>query len=328
MRRACEGFKPAWWLTSPHAQTIFAAFIRRRPCVQLTRERLELPDGDFLDLDWTPPARGPLILVFHGLEGSAHSRYATGALEVVHRHGWQGVIMYFRGCSGEINRLARSYHSGDTTDMRFLFQHLQHRYPERGLAAIGFSLGGNALLKYLGEAGNASLLSAATAVSVPFELDKAARKLAAGSSRIYQWYLLRKLRAKVTAKDLASRGELKHLKTFRQFDDRITAPLHGFEGVDDYYRRCSSRQYLRGIAIPTLILHAKDDPFLPSEAIPSPDEVSRTVQLEISPQGGHVGFVSGNTPLRPYFWLEARILDFLRDSFNSKCSPSQKTGGH
>ncbi|MGH8579743.1 MAG: hydrolase [Gammaproteobacteria bacterium] len=317
LRHASEGFKPAWWLTSPHAQTILAAFIRCRACVQLTRERLELPDGDFLDLDWTPHAPGPLVLVFHGLEGSNHSRYAMRALEVIHRHGWQGAIMYFRGCSGEINRLARSYHSGDTADMRFLFQYLKHRYPERVLAAIGFSLGGNALLKYLGEAGNASLLSSATAVSVPFELDKAARKLEAGSSRIYQWYLLRKLRAKAKAKGLASRGELKRLKTFRQFDDRITAPLHGFEGVDDYYRRASCRQYLQGVAIPTLILHAKDDPFLPPEAIPSPEEVSETVHLEISPQGGHVGFVSGKTPLRPHFWLESRILDFLKDSFST-----------
>ncbi|MGH8608103.1 MAG: hydrolase [Gammaproteobacteria bacterium] len=318
---AVEGFKPAWWISSPHAQSIWAAFLRRRPRLQLTRERLELPDGDFVDLDWTPLARGPLVLVFHGLEGSNHSCYAMGTLEAIKRHGWQGAIMYFRGCSGEINRLARSYHSGDTGDMRFLFQYLRHRHPGQVLAAIGFSLGGNALLKYLGEAGNASLLSAAAAVSVPFELDRAARQLEAGSSRIYQWYLIRRLHAKAKAKGLAAPGELKRLRTFRQFDDRITAPLHGFDGVDDYYRRASCRQYLRGITVPTLILHAKDDPFLPPEAIPSPEEVSKTVQLEISPRGGHVGFVSGKTPLCPRFWLESRILHFLSQALGVNSPP-------
>ncbi len=318
---AVEGFKPAWWISSPHAQSIWAALLRRLPRLPLTRERLELPDGDFLDLDWTPLARGPLVIVFHGLEGSSHSRYAMGTLEAIKRHGWQGAIMYFRGCSGEINRLARSYHSGDTGDMRFLFQYLKHRHPGQVLAAIGFSLGGNALLKYLGEAGNASLLSAAAAVSVPFELDRAARQLETGSSRIYQWYLIRQLRAKAKAKGLAPPGELKRLRTFRQFDDRITAPLHGFEGVDDYYRRASCRQYLRGITVPTLIVHAKDDPFLPPEAIPSPEEVSKTVRLEISQRGGHVGFVSGKTPLCPRFWLESRILHFLNQALGVNSPP-------
>jgi uncharacterized protein len=313
-----SAFKPAWWLSGPHGQTIVAALIRRRPRLQLTRQRLELPDGDFLDLDWTPHARGPLVVVFHGLEGSANSRYALGTLEAIHRHEWQGAVMYFRGCSGEINRLARSYHSGDTADIRFLIRYLNQSNPERRLAAIGFSLGGNALLKYLGEEGNASSLSAAIAVSVPFELDKGARKLEAGSSRIYQWYLLRKLRAKARAKGLATATELRRLRTFRQFDDRITAPLHGFEGVDDYYRRASCRQYLRDIAVPTLIVHAKDDPLLPAEAIPGPEEVSDTVQLEISPRGGHVGFVCGKTPFRPHFWLESRILDFLRASVTAE----------
>jgi predicted alpha/beta-fold hydrolase len=277
---------------------------------------LELPDGDFVDLDWTPASNQPLVTVFHGLEGSIDSKYAVGIMAAIHRRGWRGVLMHFRGCSGSPNRLARTYHSGDTGDIGYLLDVLSRRARGRQLAAVGFSLGGNALLKYLGERGRRALPVAAAVVSVPFDLDNAARRLEQGFSRFYQWYLLRKMRAKAAAKYGQSEayptaGELNGLKTFRAFDDKVTAPVHGFADVDDYYGRCSSRQYLATVTVPTLLLHAADDPFMTSEAIPEPSQLSNSVCLEVSRKGGHVGFVAGNIPGCAHYWLESRIIRFL-----------------
>ncbi len=310
-----SGFQPAWWLRNPHLQTLWSSVLRKKPRVPLRRERFELPDGDFLDLDWTPGTTGPLVVIFHGLEGSAESNYAKGLLAGIHRRGWRSVLMHFRGCSGELNRRPRSYHSGETGDMSSLFERLQAN-GNRRFAAVGFSLGGNALLKYMGESGAGAMPLAAVAVSVPFDLNNAAEKLECGFSRLYQWYLLRRLRAKAVLKYRARQcpmppREIRHLRTFKQFDDRVTAPLHGFTGASDYYQRCSSRQFLMGIAKPTLILHAADDPFMTPQAIPQAAELSTKVKLELSSHGGHVGFVSGYIPLVASYWLEQRILDYL-----------------
>jgi len=315
---AASAFRPAWWLPGPHLQTIYPSLLRRRHHPELTRERIELPDGDFVDLDWTSGDGRALVLVLHGLEGSLESHYTGGILTALHAAGYRAALMYFRGCSGGPNRLARSYHSGDTADLREVLARLAARNEQRPLAVIGYSLGGNVLLKALGEGAGMEAVRTAVAVSVPFDLDRAARRLDQGFSRVYQRYLLRKLRrsyrAKLPLHALPVAGErLDALDTFRKFDDAITAPLHGFRDVDDYYGRSSSRQYLRAITIPTLILHAVDDPFIPADAIPAADELGPGVTLELARRGGHVGFVAGDLPFRPRYWLETRICAHLRE---------------
>jgi uncharacterized protein len=310
-------FRPAWWLPGPHLQTLWPHLVRRRPRLALRRERLELPDGDFVDLDWTAGATGPLALVLHGLEGCSASHYAAGILEALHTRGVRGVLMHFRGCSGEPNRMPRSYHSGETTDLQHVLDVLRRREPATPFAAIGYSLGGNVLLKWLGERGEHARLSAAIAVSVPFDLHQAAWRLERGTSRLYQWALLQQLR-RSAARKFRSRPApfdleaLHRARSFRAFDDLVTAPLHGFSSADEYYSRSSSRQYLRSIRVPTLILHAADDPFMTERAIPRPADLSPQVTLELSPKGGHVGFVAGRSPLRPVYWLEQRIPDYLK----------------
>ncbi len=310
-------FKPAWWLPGPHLQTLWPTFSRRgKKKIALRRERVELPDGDFIDLDWSEQTTGPIVLILHGLEGSVHSPYAKGMLQTLTKFGWRGVVMHFRGCSGEMNRLPRSYHSGETTDVASIMAHLRRREPRTPIAALGFSLGGNVLLKWLGETGDQNPLIAAVAISVPFELNKCADRLQQGFSRVYQRYLLRQLQEKMISKfqvQPAPEPELsvKSLRTLRDFDNHITAPMHGFNSADDYYNRSSSRQFLKLIRVPTLVLQAKDDPFMTADIIPGSEELSPTVALEVTEKGGHVGFVAGRLPWRPLFWLETRIPLFL-----------------
>jgi len=317
-RRRAEGFRPAWWLSNRHLQTIWPVVCRRRVALEAHRERLELPDGDFLDVDWVG-RDGPIVIVLHGLQGSSESSYARGLLREIEARGWRGALMHFRGCSGEANRLPRSYHSGETSDVDWLARELRRREPDTPLAAVAYSLGGNVLLKWLGELGARSPLRAAVAVSVPFELGVAADSMRSGLPRIYERYLVRKLRQAVHAKmangsfALAlSRAEVDRLSTFREFDDAVTAPMHGFASAQDYYDRCSSRPFVRSIEVPTLILHAVDDPLMHPRVIPAPEERSEAVALEVSPNGGHVGFVSGAWPWSARYWLEERIPRFLQ----------------
>jgi uncharacterized protein len=311
-----HAFQPAWWCRGPHRQTLWPYFIRRKPKLRLKRERLELPDGDFIDLDWTPNPDGPIVVILHGLEGSSKSGYARGLLRAFQDRCWRGVVMHFRGCSGEPNRLARSYHSGETGDLATLIQTLRVREPHTPLAVVGFSLGGNVLLKWLGENGRRVPLQAAIAVSVPFLLDRAADRLDTGFSRIYQWGLLRRMRRSLVEKrrriavPLAVK-QTSSLRTFREFDEHITAPLHGFSGADHYYTVASSRQYLKGVTIPTLVIQARDDPFMTPDAIPEPSELSGTIEFELHEHGGHVGFVSGCVPWHARYWLEERIPAYL-----------------
>lgn len=310
-----DDFQPAWWCPGPHAQTLWARMVRRAPEVPFWRERLELPDGDFIDLDWTEQGRGPIVIVLHGLEGSSRSPYVRGIMHAIAQRGWRGVVMHFRGCSGEPNRLPRSYHSGDTGDLVFLIDALLRREPRTPLAAVGYSLGGNVLLRWLGKHGDRSL-RAAVAVSVPYVLDVAADRLDRGFSRVYQWRLMECLRTSVNEKRRRmplpiKTQDLSTLRCFREFDEHITAPLHGFDGADHYYRVSSSRQYLKGIVVPTLLLHARDDPFMNEHAMPQQHELSATTVLEASDRGGHVGFVTGRWPWRARYWLEQRIPTFL-----------------
>lgn len=315
-------FKPAWWLPSSHLQTIWPSICRRRINLHLERERIELPDRDFVDLEWSGRNKsGPLVIILHGLEGSIDSHYAKGMLHHFANQGWRGVFMHFRGCSGMPNRLPRSYHSGDTGDINLVTHILREREPNTLMAAVGVSLGGNVLLKWLGESGSSNPLDAAIAISVPFQLHIAARRVQSGFSKFYQWYFIKCLRERLTHKfkcrPVHLDAEIIHqIETMYDFDDKITAPLHGFDGADDYYAQASSRQYLHKIQIPTLILHSKDDPLMTEEVIPQANELSSSITLEVTEKGGHVGFVSGKYPWRPEYWLEKRISHFLETQFS------------
>ena len=311
-----SAFQPAWWLPGPHLQTLYPSLFRTRKIPPLRRERIELPDGDFVDIDWTPQTDGLCILILHGLEGSIDSHYAGGILSALANSGHTAGLMYFRGRSGEPNRLPRSYHSGETGDLDYVMQYVGQLHPEKGIAVIAYSLGGNVLLKWLGEQGDRAIPLTAITLSVPFDLNSAALRLEQGLSRIYQHHLLQRLRESVKHK--ASKHSMPYpadrlgdLRTFRQFDHAVTAPLHGFNGVDDYYRRSSCKPFLKHIAIPTLMLQARDDPFLPASALPDENDLNDLVTLELSRRGGHVGYISGRNPLQPIYWSEQRILQHL-----------------
>jgi len=313
-----DGFVPAWWCRNAHLQTIWPVVARPLIRPLYRRERLELADGDFIDLDWFDGHgdRGIAVLL-HGLEGSSRSHYIRSLACRLAAHGWDPLVMHFRGCSGTPNRLARGYHSGDTADLDHVIRMLRQRHPESRLVAAGFSLGGNVLLKWSGEQGAACPLSAVVAVSVPFDLAVAARTLECGASRLYERWLLSHLRHSAQIKishgliDLDAQ-RLRHLDSFHAFDDYVTAPLHGFSGADDYYRRASCRSWLRRIRVQTLIVQARDDPFLAPDGLPTADQLSPAITFELSAHGGHVGFVSGRTPLRPHYWLDRRIPAFFQ----------------
>ena len=314
-------FPTPWWAKNPHVQTILSSVLRA-PGTSLRRERLELADGDFIDLDWSDATQHPkrVVVVFHGLEGSSGSPYVRRLIKRCGEHQVSLAVHHHRSCSGENNRLARSYHSGETGDMQQTLQHIKGLYPEAHIDAVGYSLGGNALAKYLGEQGDTSLVNRAVIVSAPLQLSACAKRLEGGFSRIYQRHLIKKLQQKTTDKlshpkhrDALPLDEdqVRALKTFYDFDDRVTAPLHGFADVHDYYAQCSGLRFLSSITVPTLIMHAADDPFMTDAVIPTPGQCSEQVSYELYSHGGHVGFISGGNPLRPKFFLEDRLADFL-----------------
>lgn len=311
-------FKPAWWLPNPHLQTMWPTFCRSSlKNLEITRERFELPDGDFIDIDWVGEGNGPIVIILHGLEGSIESPYARGMLNTLQKQGWRGAFMHFRCCSGERNRLPRTYHSGETGDISLLIKSLQEHEPGILIAAMGFSLGGNVLLKWLGETGANNPLQAAVAISVPFDLRKSIEYLSTGVSRLYQSYMVKQLYKKMLWKFREKSSPI-HIPPFSEihsiqdFDESVTAPLHGFKGADEYYDESSCFPFLKSIAVPTLVVQAKDDPFYPEAYLPTRNDLSRHVQLELTEQGGHVGFVSGNFPWSAEYWLEKRIPIFLR----------------
>ena len=317
-------FKAAWWLKNPHLQTLYPALLRSKSALALRRERLITPDQDFIDLDWYGEDHQPLVILLHGLSGSSQSSYIVGLQRSLSNNGFRSVVLNFRGCSGEYNHTARCYHSGETEDIHFLYQTLRQREPNTPMAAIGFSLGGNVLLKWLGEQTQLSLF-AAVAVSVPFLLNACATKLDQGFSKVYRKHLLDELKDYIREKHryllqlnqheeankLAQLGDLSDINSFWQYDNRVVAKLHGFKNSLDYYQRSSSRQFLKTITVPTLLIQAIDDPFMTESVIPSLDELSSCVQLEQTPKGGHVGFIMGNNPFKPSYWLDQRIPEFL-----------------
>jgi predicted alpha/beta-fold hydrolase len=236
-------------------------------------------------------------------------------MQTLEQAGFRPVFMHFRGCSGEPNRLPRSYHSGDTADLACVVDHINKETGRRVHAVIGFSLGGNVLLKWLGQSGHANPLNFAVAVSVPFRLDDAANRLAHGVSHMYEQHLIKSLKRSYLEKFKRIKSpldvEIDTLKSFWAFDDRVTAPLHGFRDVNQYYCESSCRQYLSGIQVPTRIIHALDDPFMYPETVPGEDELGENVELLLTRHGGHVGFVSGRHPWQAEYWHERKIIEFL-----------------
>ncbi|WP_062265860.1 hydrolase [Endozoicomonas arenosclerae] len=318
-------FQPNFWISGPHRQTLWSPLVRKSQVPERTRERLNLEDGDFLDLDWCGSHQdSPLVILLHGLTGSSNSKYILGLQHQLLERNWQSVAVNFRSCSGEPNRLPRSYHSGDSKELESILNVMSRRFPGRTMAAVGYSLGGNVLLKYLGEQARNCPLTCAVAVSVPFRLDICAARMNIGLSRIYRDRFLRDLYQQAYDKidmfqEQGKREEAEQLsklicgtqiKTFEEFDHRITAPLHGFKSGMDYYQRSSSRYYLKDIARPTLIIHSEDDPFMTHKALPTKGELSQDIRFELTPSGGHVGFIRGSI-LNPDYWLEERIPAFL-----------------
>lgn len=323
MSESLVDFRPAAWLPGPHAQTIAGRLLRRARPPAFVRERLDTPDGDFVDLDIPagPPGAGPdtpLVLLLHGLEGSARRGYAINVYRALAARGIRAAGLNFRSCSGEPNRTARFYHSGDTGDIRLVLEFLRARYPAAPLGAIGFSLGGNALLKYLGEEGQAAreMLAGAVAVSVPYDLGAGADALeATPMGRFYTGLFIRSLLLKADAKaallEHCDLDRIRAARSFREFDDAMTAPLHGFADADDYYHRSSSRHYLASVRVPALLLHAADDPFLPGDHFPRAQVAANPyLRAVVTRRGGHVGFIGG-TPWRPRFWAEETAAAWL-----------------
>lgn len=316
-------FDPPAWPRGPHLQTLVARLLRPTRSVRFRRERWETPDGDFLDLDFAGEAeadeRSPVVLVLHGLEGCSDSGYVRQLCAELAARGMRAAALNFRSRGGEPNRLRRFYHSGETGDTAFVLGRLRERWPRVPIGAVGFSLGGNALVKLLGERGEAAreLLDAAVAVSVPYDLAAGADALEEGLGRMYTAYFLRSLRRSVRSKQEA-RGhdygleELSDVRSLRAFDDAFTAPVHGFRDADDYYRRSSAARFLPEVRVPTLVIQARDDPFLPESALPLDAIRSNPWIVDaVSRRGGHVGFLEGVVPWRPRFWAEEAAADFL-----------------
>ncbi|CDL83473.1 hydrolase [Xenorhabdus szentirmaii] len=314
-------FSPLNGASNPHLQTLLPRLLRRHPKLQPYWQRLNLPDDDFVDLAWSEdPATAshkPRLVIFHGLEGGFNSPYAHGLISACKEKGWLGVVMHFRGCSGEPNRQQRIYHSGETSDARYFLDWLTSTYGNVPTAAVGYSLGGNMLACYLAEERENARLDAAVIVSAPFMLEACSKRIEQGFSQVYQHYLLSKLKNNATRKLLhypnslpLSLAQLNSMKKLREFDNAITAKIHGFKDADDYYRQCSALPHLPNITKPLLIIHAKDDPFMAPEVIPELALLPPNIEYQLTEHGGHVGFVGGSLK-KPEMWLEKRIPGWL-----------------
>jgi predicted alpha/beta-fold hydrolase len=306
------------WLANPHLQTVYGATLAHAPRVEFRRERWDTPDGDFVDVDFVDGAAdAPWVHLYHGLEGSSNSPYARMLMFHARERGWRGSVFHFRGCSGEANRMPRFYLSGDTDEIDWSVRRIAARAAPAPLYVVGVSLGGNAFAKWLGEWGEEAraLVAAAAVVSAPVDLMAAGNALGEGVARLYGRHFLGTLRQGALAKlerypGLYDAARVRRARTLREFDDVVTAPVHGFRDTDDYWTRASAKPHLMAIRVPTLLLNALDDPFLPAEALPTEREVSPVVKLEFPARGGHVGFVTGPFPGH-IEWLPQRLLHFF-----------------
>ena len=312
-----SSYTPPWVFRNTHFHTIYPSLFRQVNSVKFTRERIDTPDGDFIDLDWSRIGSKKLLLAIHGLEGSSRSRYIPGIIRAFQRRGWDGAAYNLRGCSGEPNRTLRFYHSGDTADLDVVVRHVLHRNDYTQLVIVGFSLGGNITLKYVGERGTSvpKELTHAAAVSTPCDLASSSWKLAELSNVLYMKNFLRLFRQKIRLKMQYFPGQISDedfhkIKNFKDYDDRYTAPLHGFASAEDYWAKCSAKPVLKGIRIPTLLLSALDDPFLPEACYPVAEARENPhFFLETPSLGGHVGFVTKN--FQQEYWHESRITAFI-----------------
>lgn len=313
-----ESYHAPSWALGGHFQTLYSTLIDASISVDYRRERWDTPDGDFIDLDWVEgPEDAPLVVFFHGLEGSSGSHSARGLMDELIKRNWRGVVVHFRGCSGEPNLLPRAYHGGDTQEIDWILRRLRTQNPNTFLYAVGNSLGGNALLKWVGEQADRAqdVIEAAATVSAPVDLQACGYALDTGFNRIYARFFLRSLKRKALGKLeryplLYDRHSVENISTLYQFDTLVTARLHGFKDADDYWRRASSKSGLKDIALPTLLINSYDDPFMPGSALPKFTEVSPYVSLEFSKEGGHNAFISGSFPGN-LSWAPARVLSFF-----------------
>ena len=320
-------YRPPWWLPGGHLQTIWPATVALGPLPVWRRERWQTPDGDFIDLDHVvpgpsdpvPAAEAPRVVLFHGLEGSSSSHYSRKLMHAIAARGWHGVVAHWRGCSGEPNRLARAYHSGDSAEVDWIIRRLNPQY------AIGVSLGANALAKWLGEQQAAAPLDAAVVIAAPQDLRAGAERLSQGFSRLYCHHFLSTLKGKALEKlarypGLCDGARVRRARTLYDFDDAFTAPVHGFAGAHDYWQRSSCRRWLASITVPTLVINALNDPFVPASSLASRADVARAVLLDYPLAGGHVGFPTAPFP-GDTTWLCQRSLEFL----NAPGRPSAHT---
>lgn len=313
-------YSSPWWLTGGHAQTIYPATLMQKPEVALRRERWITPDQDFIDIDFLDGETGkPFLVLFHGLEGSSNSHYARALMHKLKALGWSGAVPHFRGCSGEPNQAPRFYHSGDAQEINWIIRRLHSEFkaanPQAKFFASGVSLGGNALLRWLGESqSSASIVDAACAVSAPLDLTNSGATLSRGFNRIYTKNFLQTLKPKCLHKltqfpKLFDRERMLNAKNLYEFDNVVTAPLHGYRDVDDYWHRASACLVLNDIQVPTLVLNAQNDPFMPAQFLPK--VASTYVTLDYPQHGGHVGFAQGSFPGK-LDWLPEKILTHLQ----------------
>ena len=308
-------YRSPWSLSHGHLETILPAIFRQVPVLTSRRERIETPDADFLDLDWTTGAGNRVVILSHGLEGSSQAPYVQGMARAFVKRGWEVHAWNCRGCSGEMNRQLRFYHSGSSDDLRTVVRHVLAQDRFRAVALVGFSLGGNMTLKFLGEEGDGidPRISGGVAFSVPCDLAASSRRLEAAENRIYMGRFLESLRRKVLEKAERFPGAmnlegLEAIRTFKQFDDQFTAPLHGFTSAEDYWARAGSQAFLPRIRVPALLVNARNDPFLAGGCFPVAEaEANPHFYLEMPSGGGHVGFWTGG----PEYWSETRAAEFL-----------------
>jgi predicted alpha/beta-fold hydrolase len=322
-------YSPAWWIPGGHLQTLWGKLFRRQAPAPAGLITWETPDGDFLELHRiVGEGEAPRLLVLHGLEGTIRSHYAQGLLNEAARRGWAADLLIFRSCGSELNRAKRFYHSGETGDVSFVIDRIVSEFPNIPLALTGVSLGGNVLLRYLGERGDdlPQELAACVAISVPFDLARSSARINRGFSRLYQRFFLNSLRRKAREKatvfpDLAPVDAIEGLRTLADFDNLITGPLHGYRDADDYYSRASSLPVLKDIRLNTLLLSAVDDPMLPPEVLDEVRHIARNnsaLHLEFTDRGGHAGFISGSIPWRPFYYAEYRACEFIAEKFDAR----------
>jgi len=318
-------FKPAFGMKNRHIQTLYSTFFKNTSQPKVDIEEFTLSDGDFIEPFWykKPSPSKPIVILFHGLSlaGSYNSPYIKGIMKSLSKAGFNSVLMHFRSCSGRMNKLPRTYHSGETGDAKEFIKSVKQRFPHAKIFGVGYSLGGNMLLKLLGEETKYTLLDGAVSVSAPMQLDICANEINKGFSLFYQWHLIKALKKSLIQKyslhDMKSLigvdiKDVKKIKTFWEFDEVYVARVHGFNSAQDYYTKSSAKQYLKDISTPSLIIHALDDPFMNEKILPNKKEISPHIKLDISQHGGHVGFIGG-TFLRPKYYLEDKIVTFLKE---------------